>query len=520
MPVSVTRDALILALAQEALAEHDIIDLTTDSAGAADGTTVVFGALAHGSTGITTTAFHDTYMHLRRFTGLATNGGASTITLRTSMGTLAADVLKYFTIKITAGTSSGDTRTISANSNADPSIVTVSSAFTATPDTTSFYEIYPSGSTASSQIIRTAKALSTGSLAVSTGAITVAPGFNGDLGANMLMGIGSEMLFYQGEHANLHINSINRLLRNMRYPAYLPVTMITDGDMEDTGVTNWAAVGSPTTREKSDTTDSGLPFGRQVLHIAAGDGVGATSNAVSVDESENLYVAVPIDLVSGSADVILYDSTNSTALKTVNVTELNPCMVLFQQAPGSSTANVTVRLLGSEASSEFYAGPVFLWSDQRSRYAADTSSLERGRDIKGAVTLRPGQSIESDVYQIGKLEETTISHERDDRANLLSVVIPNSSYPTLIQGERRYTELSYDTSATFAERDMVVQGAMYYIEMARYRRLLSGSPALAGGHRSLAREYARTYSRMLEGTGISLVDVIDESSDRQTVRFA
>jgi len=518
MPVSFTRDDIQLALAQEAFSDQDIVDLTTDAAGAADGTTVIFGDLAYGSSGATTTFFHDVYMHLRRFTGLATAGGASTITLRTSMGTLAADVLKNFPIKITDGTSSGDERTISANTNANPTVVTISSAFTSTPDTTSYYEIYPSGSSASSQIIRTSKALSTGSFAVATGAITVAPGFNGDLGANMLMGIGAEMLFYR-ENPSLHVNSINRLLRNMRYPAYLPVTMITDGDMEDSGTTNWAQVTGGTIA-KSDTTDSGLPFGRQVLHVsAAGDQEGATSNAVSVDPDEILYVAVPIDLVAGSADVILYDTTNSTALKTVNVTEFLPGMVLFQQGAGSSTKNITVRLLGSEASSEFYAGPVFMWSGSRDRYAADTSSLERGRDIKRAFTLRPGQTIEDDVYHIGDLRDSLFEVERDDRANLININIPLSGYPTFIQGDRRYVELSNDTDTTFAERDMVVQGAMYHIERARAAKLMSTSPSLAGFHSSRARQYARTYSRMLESLGISLVDVEDESSDRQAVRF-
>ena len=65
---------------------------------------------------------------------------------------------------------------------------------------------------------------------------------------------------------------------------------------------------------------------------------------------------------------------------------------------------------------------------------------------------------------------------------------------------------------------MVVQGAMYHIEMDRYRRLLSSNPALAGGHRSLAREYARAYSDMLTSAGIDLVEVVDESSSRQSVR--
>ncbi|KKL28076.1 hypothetical protein LCGC14_2378780, partial [marine sediment metagenome] len=70
MPVSFTRDDIQLALAREAFSDQDIVDLTTDAAGAADGTTVIFGDLAYGSSGATTTFFHDVYMHLRRFTGL------------------------------------------------------------------------------------------------------------------------------------------------------------------------------------------------------------------------------------------------------------------------------------------------------------------------------------------------------------------------------------------------------------------------------------------------------------------
>ncbi len=531
MPVAFTRDEIQLALAQEAFSEHDIIDLTTDAAGASDGTTVIFGELAHGSSGITTTAFHDVYMHLRRFTGLATAGGASTITLRTSMGTLAADVLKNFTIKITKGTSSGDERTISANSNASPSVVTVSSAFTTTPDTTSFYEIYPSGSLASSQIIRTAKALSKDSFAVATGAITTAPGFNGDLGANMLMGIGAEMLFYR-ERPNLHVNSINRLLRNMRYPAYLPVGLIPDGDQEGAytigtspSFTEWSGVDAPSTAAKS-TSNYPFPFGRQYINVvtAATDNEGIQSATVAVDPDENMHIAVlvqktPAATETATFDVILYDVTNSTDLKTVTVTGQQPALVYFQQTLESTTEEVAVRVLSnSAAATSFRVGPTWLWSG-RDRYAVDTSSLERGRDINNAVTLRLGQAMETDVYHIGKLEDTVLDVERDDRANLVHVVIPQSSRPTLLQTDRRYVELSSDTDTTFAERDMIVQGAMYHIERARAAKLMSSNPSLAGFHSSRAREYARTYSRMLESQGITLVDVEDESSDRQMVRF-
>ncbi|KKL70469.1 hypothetical protein LCGC14_2104570, partial [marine sediment metagenome] len=332
MPKEYTRDDIILALAIEAFADQDIVDLTTTAAGAADGTTVIFGDIAYGSSGATTTSFHDTYMHLRRFTGLATAGGASTITLRTSMGDPGVNVLANFIIKITAGTSSGDTRTIASNTSANPTVATVSAAFSSTPDTTSFYEIYPSGDASSSQIIRSTKALHTGSFTVASGTITVAPGFNGDLGVNMLMGIGAEMLFYQGERFTLHRSAVNRVLRNMRYPAFLPVTLIPDGDQEGSytigttpSFTEWSGVDAPTTAAKSSTSYP-FPFGRQYINVvtAATDNEGIQSATVAVDPDENMNVAVlvqktPAATETATFDVIFYDVTNSTDLKTVTV---------------------------------------------------------------------------------------------------------------------------------------------------------------------------------------------------------
>src|SRR3990170_1428346 len=87
MPTSVTYDDLILALAREAYSGEHPIDLDTTGVGAQGGTTAIFGDLGFGATGITTSAYHDTYLYLRRFSGLATAGGASTITLRTCLPT-------------------------------------------------------------------------------------------------------------------------------------------------------------------------------------------------------------------------------------------------------------------------------------------------------------------------------------------------------------------------------------------------------------------------------------------------
>src|SRR3972149_12234446 len=109
MPTAYTYDEWMLALAREPYSGEQVIDISTTVAETTAGTSALFGELAWGSSGATTTAYHNTYLYLRRFSGLATAGGASTITLRTSMGDLgAANDLANWKIKITAGPARGE----------------------------------------------------------------------------------------------------------------------------------------------------------------------------------------------------------------------------------------------------------------------------------------------------------------------------------------------------------------------------------------------------------------------------
>ncbi len=537
MPVSYTRDALMLALCREAFKDQYPIDITTTSAGAATGLTGVFGQLAFTTSGATSNKYHDIWVYWRRFRGTVSTVTSSTQSALESGHTFStSDALKNFTFKIVSGTGSGQEATITASSTATPTVIT-HAAFTTGLGTDSIYEIYPNSTDSrEGDHFRSVKADSSSSLTVASGTLNWHPAIQSNATDSLVVAEvqeRSDMIFTYDIQGDLLLSYISQLLRNMRSPAYLPVTMIPDGDMEGSytigtsaSFTEWSGVDAPTTAAKS-TTSYPFPFGRQYINVvtAATDNEGIQSATVAVDPDENMHVAVlvqktPAATETASFDVILYDVTNSTDLKTVTVTGQQPALVYFQQSLASTTEEVAIRVLSnSAAATSFRVGPTWLWSGSKDRYAVDTSSLERGRDINNAVTLRLGQEMETDVYHIGKLEDTVFDAERDDRANLLHVVIPRSSRPTLLQTDRRYVELTYDSQATFAERDMVVQGAMYHVERARAARLASSNPALAGFHNSRAREYARTYSQMLEGTGISLVDVEDESSDRQLVRF-
>ncbi len=536
MPTAFTRDALMLAVCREAFKGEYPIDITTTSIGATTGLTGVFGQLAFTTSGATSTKYHDIWIHLRRLRGTATAGAATTISLESGHTWAVANGLKNGVVKIVSGTGSGQERNITSNTTADPSVVTVPT-WTTNPSSDSIYEIYPTSSDSrENDHVRDVKADSTAALTVASGTLNWHPAIQSNASDSLVVAEiqeRSDMIFTYDFQGDQILSYISTLLRNMRYPAYLPVTIIPDGDMEGSytigsseSFTEWSGVDAPSTAAKS-TTDYPFPFGRQYINVvtAATDNEGVQSATVAVDPDENMHVGVlvqktPAATETAAFDVVLYDVTNSTDLKVVTVTGQQPVLVYFQQSLESTTEEVAIRALSNSAAvTSFRVGPTFLWSGQRTRYLASTSSLERGRDVNKTVTLRPGQTIETDVYHIGELWDTTFEIERDDRANLVNVVIPHSPYPTLIQGDRRYPELTYDSQATFAERDMVVQGVMYHIERARSAKLMSSNPSLAGFHNSRAREYARTYSQMLESTGVSLVDVIDESSDRQLLRF-
>ncbi len=538
MPTSYTRDDLMLAVCREAFKGEHPIGITTTSLGASSGLTGVFAQLAYTTSGATPAKYHDIWVYMRRFRGTAGAGGGSTITLETTAhDSLGVDSLKNGVVKLVSGTGSGQERNISSNTNASPTVVTVSSAWTTNPDSTSLYEIYLNSSDSrEGDHIRSVKADSKSSLTVASGTMNWNPAIQSNA-TDSLVALPvverSDMIFTYDMQGDEIASYISKLLRNMRYPAFLLVGMVPDGDMEDSytvgttaSFTEWYRNNSGVTAAKATTTNA-FPFGRQYMAVTSGatDERGIQSASIPVDPDENIHVAAlvqkePTATETGSFDVILYDVTNSTVLKTVNVTGQQPVLVYFQKALASTTEEVAIQVLSSSStSSVFRVGFTWMWSDSRKRYPADTSSLERGRDINGTVTLRLGQTIETDVYHIGPLVDADFDVERDDRANLVHIVIPRSSFPTLIQGDRRYPGLTFDSETTFAERDMVVQGVMVDIEEARAAELMSSNPSLAGFHSSRARRYANTYALMLEGTGISLVDIEDESSDRQLVRF-
>ena len=119
-----------------------------------------------------------------------------------------------------------------------------------------------------------------------------------------------------------------------------------------------------------------------------------------------------------------------------------------------------------------------------------------------------------------RLRHVSREVERDDRGNLINVVVPIPSEPIFMRAWQRWPELSTDAATTFADKKTVAQGVLYYIEMARAEVRESADPQLsifiASRHERRARTHLSNFKRM---TGIPNVEFDECLPDRALVRF-
>lgn len=125
-------------------------------------------------------------------------------------------------------------------------------------------------------------------------------------------------------------------------------TLITDGDMEAAGVTNWAAVGTPTAREKSNTQ---VFAGSQSLHITAdANNEGASQNFTAENGKWYRFLAQAY-AAAGAAN--LQHNLAGTFQATGNTTA---AWVQFPMTcyHADTTGTRLIRLVGSSGTDAYY----------------------------------------------------------------------------------------------------------------------------------------------------------------------
>jgi hypothetical protein len=308
--------------------------------------------------------------------------------------------------------------------------------------------------------------------------------------------VNGEYEIWVGCHPDEADNAVNRVLENLPYKATLPVTLIPDGDMEDTNATDqWSVISVPSTFEKATAVTL---FGRQNLHVVATDAADGTQSAsVLVTPQEPLYLNVPVRVDNATWSISIYDETNGAAVDTVDVTDTQLLEVRASGSAPSGCNSVQAYFISEAGSDEIYIGPTCLLSGWRKRYSLDTTSIPRAEDVLSVFTLGSATGADdSDTYIQYPGPRTPIGYEVefDERAGVpLNVVLDRypSGRPIFMEVQARHPTVSADSTAIAADKDTVVNGALYYVETAR-------------GNEREAYRYLRTFNKMIEKQGNAL----------------
>lgn len=263
-------------------------------------------------------------------------------------------------------------------------------------------------------------------------------------------------------------DKINEILGNIRGTIFLPLTLITDGDMESSGVTNWTAAGTGGTPTLAKNTST-VMFGRRSLSITnnASTTLGyAKSASVNVPPSTEVLVGALVYITAGdSAKITLYDVTNSAAIETAESAATGWILLLFTATTPATCEQVALWLESPAASDVTYWNFTVLLRTQLAIYDYP-GSLDWSEDFDEVFYFPKGDALSATTDDLAYrvLEETTEKWSstkilRDETA-VIPFRIQLAKKPInevlFIQGNVDYVELTSDSDTTRAPDDIIV----------------------------------------------------------------
>ena len=147
---------------------------------------------------------------------------------------------------------------------------------------------------------------------------------------------------------------INDILPRLSYRFPVLLTLVTDGDMETSGVTAWTDVGT-CTQAKSTTT--GITQGKQSLSLTNGAANSGVKNTTPIPVVEGTTYQVVADVLCDgyTANLKCYDLTNAATIDTVQTTAERGQRFLYDQITiPSDCKRLEIHLLGEDADAVHY----------------------------------------------------------------------------------------------------------------------------------------------------------------------
>lgn len=333
-----------------------------------------------------------------------------------------------------------------------------------------------------------------GGLDPTTGTLTVAPAFT----AQVKTATNVALLPIQIDDVTHAINDIQRTLK---MPRYLPLTNVTDGDMEKTGVTDWTDIGSPTTSAK--TTDSGkVLFGQRAYHVVC-DAVleGVQTASVDVVEGRQMLVSTPVMVATLNVSVNLWDMTNNVSIGTAaGIDEREWTEVRFTATIPTDCTQVTLKYRSADTG-DFYVGYSTIWPTAE-RLLTLPSQIADASDIEGVYYLPQGPSstVANSYRMMDYGLEPWDGYEpwRDWRAvDAQRISIGACSYPLFLKFRSAGSTLSALTDTTDVPEEIILQGALAILNNKLAKRYQNTARAQEARDRNLS------YQKMLADAGLA-----------------
>lgn len=236
-----------------------------------------------------------------------------------------------------------------------------------------------------------------GGYAGSTGTFTLSPGFT--TSPKIAPPTEPALVFLYGIDPWEWTDAINEVTRTMALPRALPVTMATDGEMEQATAASWTAVGGASLSKLSAAEGGVAPLLGRMLKVtlaASGDGVQGSVPAVAPGEVLSVWAPVAASGVA-HATVALRDGSSTVASATLDLSGGGWVEARFQGSLSSAPGAVTVRITGDGAGT-LYVGALAVHSIYRSRYPLP-AAVDDAASLLAVGALPAGRGVSAGGWQ-------------------------------------------------------------------------------------------------------------------------
>ena len=263
--------------------------------------------------------------------------------------------------------------------------------------------------------------------------------------------------------------AINRAIERLWYETWAPLTLVTDGDMEASGVTDWAVTNA--TRAKVTTTGYRQDQALEVTNTSA-NGY-AQSASIAVKSGAYGYCSVIVSATgAATAQLIVWDVTNSVAIYTGTVAQIMRHIASISFTVPATCKQIALRLGATGASDVTTWDNAIVHVQHANQFSAPSwvtkkaqiLSLRHQVMLGAPVSLSSAQSFyPEDAVDWPPVKYNAIEFDLTGTVPV-RLVLDNYAgvFPLWIQALRSYSAFTADTSTggtVDADEDLVVAAA-------------------------------------------------------------